>query len=137
VLEWSPTEATLVLMVAGRPRFFRTFLLDAAPDDVEAQFDELVLSLNALVKFMRSAEPDVAIGKATPLVLGGRFASIERGVERARERFEFAVAAPPQRVPGPPDFPWQAHLTELGLLQPQAWQARLTPSPGGDSRVAA
>jgi hypothetical protein len=137
VLEWSLTEATLVLMVEGRPRFFRTFLFDAPPDDIDAQFDELVLSLNALVKFMRSAEPDVAIGKATPLVVGGRFASIERGVERARERFEFAVAAPLQRIPGPPDFPWQAHLTELGLLQAQDWQSRLTPSQGGDGRVAA
>lgn len=137
ILEWASTEATLVLMVKGRPRFFRTFVLDAAPDDIDGQFDELTLSLNALVKFMRSAEPDVAIGPATPLVLGGRFAFVDKGVERAREVFEFAVASPVQRIPCAPDFPWQAHLAELGLLQPQRWHARLTPSQGGDSRVAA
>jgi Tfp pilus assembly PilM family ATPase len=137
VLEWSATEATLVLMVAGRPRFFRTFVLDAAADDVDAQFDELVLSLNALVKFMRSAEPDVAIGPTTSLVVAGRFAAIDKGIERARERFEFAVATPVQPIPSPSDFPWQAHLAELGLLRPGRWYARLTPSPGGDSRVAA
>jgi len=137
VLEWDATEATLVLMVAGRPRFFRTFVLDAAADDVDAQFDELVLSLNALVKFMRSAEPDVAIGPTTSLVVAGRFASIDNGMERARERFEFAVASPVQQIPSPADFPWQGHLAEVGLLRPLRWHARLTPSPGGDSRVAA
>jgi hypothetical protein len=137
VLGWSPTEATLVLMVEGRPRFFRTFALDAVPDDIDAQLDELALSLNALVKFMRSAEPDVAIGRATPLVLGGRFALIDNGTERARERFEFAIASPVQPIPCAPDFPWQAHLAELGLLQPVRWHARLTPSQGGENRVAA
>jgi hypothetical protein len=137
VLEWSTTEATLVLMVESRPRFFRTFALDAAPDDIDGQFDELTLSLNALVKFMRSAEPDVAIGRTSPLILGGRFAYIDRGIERARERFEFAVASPVQQIKSPADFPWQAHLAELGLLRPQRWHARLTPSQGGDSRVAA
>jgi hypothetical protein len=137
VLGWSTTEATLVLMVEGRPRFFRTFGLDAAPDDVDAQLDELALSLNALVKFMRSAEPDVAIGPTTPLVLGGRFALIDKGLERARERFEFRVATPVQQIPCAPEFPWQAHLPELGLLQPVRWHARLTPSQGGDNRVAA
>jgi hypothetical protein len=137
VLEWTATDASLVLMVEGRPRFFRTFLLDAAAEDIDGQFDELVLSLNALVKFMRSAEPDVAIGPTTPLLLGGRFASVENGVERARERFDFAVASPVQQVPCPPDFPWQAHLAELGLLQPLRWHGRLTPSLGGDNRAAA
>jgi hypothetical protein len=137
VLEWSTTEATLVLMVAGRPRFFRTFVLDASADDVDAQFDELVLSLNALVKFMRSAEPDLAIGPTTSLVVAGRFASVDQGIERARDRFEFAVATPVQQIPSPPDFPWQAHLAEQGLLRPGRWHARLTPSPGGDNRVAA
>ncbi|HEY4845873.1 MAG TPA: pilus assembly protein PilM [Candidatus Dormibacteraeota bacterium] len=137
VLEWNATEATLVLMVASRPRFFRTFVLDAPADDIDAQFDELVLSLNALVKFMRSAEPDVPIGPATSLALGGRFAFIDHGIERARDRFEFAVVPPIQQVPCPPDFPWQAHLAELGLLSPQRWHARLTPSQGGDNRVAA
>ena len=137
VLEWNTTEATLVLMVASRPRFFRTFGLDAEAADVDAQFDELVLSVNALVKFMRTAEPEVAIGRATRLVLGGRFASIDNGMKRARERFDFAVAAPIPHLPCPPDFPWQAHLTELGLLRPLRWHERLTPSPGGDNRVAA
>lgn len=137
VLEWNATDATLVLMVAGRPRFFRTFALDAGADDVDGQFDELVLSLNALVKFMRSAEPDVPISPTTPLVLGGRFAFVDKGIERARERFEFAVMPPVQRIDCVPDFPWQAHLAELGLLQPQRWRARLTPSQEGDNRVAA
>jgi hypothetical protein len=137
VLEWKATEATLVLMVAGRPRFFRTFGLDAEAADVDAQFDELVLSVNALVKFMRTAEPDVAIGPATRLVLAGRFASVDNGMGRAREHLDFAVAAPMPQIACPPDFPWQAHLTELGLLRVLRWYERLTPSPGGDKRVAA
>ena len=137
VLEWNASEATLVLMVAGRPRFFRTFVLDAAPDDIDGQLDELALSLNALVKFMRSAEPDVPIGRTTSLVLGGRFAFVDKGMERAGQRFEFAIAPPVRQMPCPPDFPWQAHLAEVGLLRPLRWHARLTPSPGGDNRVAA
>jgi type IV pilus assembly protein PilM len=137
VLEWTATEATLVLMVKGRPRFYRTFALDAAADDIDGQLDELVLTLDALVKFMRSAEPDVAIGPTTPLVLAGRFALVDRGIELASERFQFAVASPVQPFACPNGFPWQAHLAELGLLQPQRWYARLTPSPGGDKRVAA
>jgi hypothetical protein len=137
VLDWSRTEATLVLMVEGRPRFFRTFGIDAPPDDVEAQLDELALSLNALVKFMRSAEPDVAIGPSTALILGGRFAAFDPGLKLARQRFDFGVASPAQAIPAAADVPWQAHLVEVGLLRPQSWQARLTPSQGGDSRVAA
>jgi len=137
VLEWTATEATLVLMVEGRPRFYRTFALDAAVDDIDGQLDELALTLNALVKFMRSAEPDVAIGPTTPLVLAGRFAFVDKGIDFARQRFEFAVASPVQLVTCPDGFPWQAHLAELGLLQPLSWYARLTPSQGGDNRVAA
>jgi hypothetical protein len=137
VLEWNETDATLVWIVAGRPRFFRTFVLDDEAADVDAQFDELVLSVNALVKFMRTAEPDVVIGPATRLVLAGRFASVDKGIERAREEFEFAVASPVSQIPCPPDFPWQTHLTEVGLLRPMRWHERLTPSPGGDNRVAA
>jgi hypothetical protein len=137
VLEWNATESTLVLMVDSRPRFFRTFGLDAEAADIDGQFDELVLSVNALVKFMRTAEPDVAIGPATPLVLGGRFASIDEALNRARERFDFRVASPVPQIPCPPDFPWQEHLAELGLLRPLRWHQRLTPSPGGDNRVAA
>ena len=137
VLEWTVTEATVVLMVEGRPRFFRTFTLDAPADDVDGQLDELSLSLNALVRFMRSAEPDVIIGPTTPLVLGGRFALVEEGIKRARQRFEFAVRPPVGRFGCFPDFPWQAHLAGLGLLEPQSSRRRLTPPRGSDSRVAA
>jgi Tfp pilus assembly PilM family ATPase len=137
VLEWTATEATLVLMVEGRPRFYRTFGLDAAVDDIDGQLDELALTLDALVKFMRSAEPDVAIGPTTPLVLAGRFALVDNGIELARQRFQFAIASPVQLFTCPTGFPWQAHLAELGLIQPQRWYGRLTPSPGGDKRVAA
>src|SRR5436190_19140481 len=35
LLEWGAAEATLVLMVQGRPRFFRTFLLDAPAGDID------------------------------------------------------------------------------------------------------
>jgi Tfp pilus assembly PilM family ATPase len=137
VLEWMATEATLVLMFEGRPRFFRTFDLDAPVDDVDGQLGELALTLDALVKFMRTAEPDVPIGATTPLVLAGRFAFVDKGIEFARERFDFAVTSPLQQFTCPTDFPWQAHLAGLGLLLPLRWHARLTPSPGGDKRVAA
>jgi hypothetical protein len=137
ILEWETTEATLVLMVRGRPRFFRTFLLDAAPDDVDGQLDELALSVNALVKFVRSAEPDVPIGPTTPLYLGGRFAIVENGLQRARDGFEFAVRLPTPRFKSWMAFPWQTHLAGIGLLGRHSWQDRLTPSQGGDVRVAA
>lgn len=137
VLEWGASEATLVLMVAGRPRFFRTFQLDAGPDDVDAQLDELALSLNALVKFMRGAASDVAIGPSTSLALGGRFAFLEDGIGQARRRFDFNVTLPPAQVRAPANFPWQAHFAGLGLIRQQRWQNRLTPSQGGDARVAA
>jgi hypothetical protein len=137
LLDWSPSEATLVLMVGGRPRFFRSFTLDAAAADVAGQLDELTLSLNALVKFVRGAEPDVSIGRETSLYLSGRFAFVDGGMEEARRRFEFAVTEPTPRFRAPADFPWQAHLTGLGLLQPVHWHDRLTPSQGGDVRVAA
>lgn len=137
ILEWQTTEATLVLMVEGRPRFFRTFVLDAPPDDVDGQLDELAQSLNALVRFMRSAEPEVPIGPTTPLCIGGRFAFVDNGPQRAQERFEFAVQLPTRRFRGPVDFPWQAHLTGLGLLRQRSWKTRLIPSQGGDIPVAA
>ena len=137
ILEWEMAEATLVLMVRGRPRFFRTFLLDAPPDDVDSQLDELALSLNALVKFVRSAEPEVPIGPTTPLYLGGRFAIVENGLQRARDAFEFAVRLPTPRFKSWTAYPWQTHLAGLGLLGRHRWQGRLTPSPGGDTRVAA
>jgi len=137
LLEWGAAEATLVLMVHGRPRFFRTFTLDAAPEDAEAQLDELALSLNALVKFMRGATSDVAITQATSLALGGRFAFMDDGLQRARQRFEFNVVLPLPLFEAPSDFPWQAHFAGIGLIRQGHWQNRLSPSQGGDTRVAA
>lgn len=138
VLEWGPSEATLVLMVQGRPRFFRTFLLDALPDDVDAQMDELAFSVSTLVRFMRTSAPDATIGPGTALHLVGRVAFVENGYRRAQERFEFEVHPP--RTPSlkmPAAFPWQAHLAGIGMLQRVNWRARLEPSQGGDIRVAA
>ncbi len=137
LLEWGAAEATLVLMVRGRPRFFRTFTLDAPAEDAEAQFDELALSLNALVKFVRGAASDVQISPATPLALGGRFAFMDDGLRRARQRFEFKVVLPPPPLNAPPGFPWQAHFAGIGLISQRRWQNRLSPSQGGDTRVAA
>src|SRR5207237_9084765 len=73
LLEWGAAEATLVLMARGRPRFFRTFLLDAPADDVEAQLDALALSPNALIQLIRRSASDLPIPSATPLFLPGRF----------------------------------------------------------------
>jgi len=137
LLEWGAAEATLVLMVHRRPRFFRTFALDAAPDDAEGQLDELALSLNALVKFMRGAASDVPISAATSLALGGRFAFMDDGLQRARQRFEFNVVLPLPSFTAPADFPWQAHFAGIGLIRQGSWQNRLSPSQGGDKRVAA
>ena len=137
LLEWGAAEATLVLMVRGRPRFFRTFTLDAAPEDADAQLDELSLSLNALVKFMRGATSDVSITPATSLALGGRFAFMDDGLQRARQRFEFNVVLPLPVFKTPADFPWQAHLAGIGLIRQGHWKNRLSPSQGGDTRVAA
>src|SRR5207245_2097742 len=105
LLEWAGAEATLVLMVKGRPRFFRTFALDAPADDPEAQLEELTHALNALVKFMRGTASDVPITPATTLALGGRFAFLPEGLQRAEQRFDFAVPVPttrftPDRVSG-------------------------------------
>jgi type IV pilus assembly PilM-like protein len=137
LLEWGALEATLVLMVQGRPRFFRTFLLDADTNDVDGQLEELALSVNALIKFVRGAESGVSIGPTTPLCLGGRFAFVQDGIEQARQRFNFTVVQPVARFKAPATFPWQAHLAGLGLLQARGWHDRLTPSQGGDIRVAA
>lgn len=138
VLEWGAAEATLLLLVAGRARFFRTFLLDAPAENVDAQLDELAFSVNALVRFMRTAAPDAPIGPTTGLYLVGRAASIEAGFERAQRRFDFVVRSlAASRFQAPPDFPWQAHLAGLGLLQSISWRSRLDPSRGGDNRVAA
>jgi hypothetical protein len=137
LLEWGAAEATLVLMVRGRPRFFRTFTLDASPEDAEAQLDELALSLNALVKFMRGAASDVSITPATSLALGGRFAFMDGGLQRARQRFGFNLVLPKPVFEAPADFPWQAHLAGIGLIGKGHWRSRLSPSEGGDMRVAA
>jgi len=137
LLEWGAAEATLVLMVHGRPRFFRTFSLDAPPEDADAQLDELALSLNALVKFMRGAASDVQISPATSLALGGRFAFMDDGPQQARGRFDFNVVLPLPVFEAPADFPWQAHLAGIGLIRQGHWNSRLSPSQGGDTRVAA
>ena len=137
VLEWGASEATLVLMVGGRPRFFRTFLLDAPPEEIDAQLDELAFSLNALIRFMRTVAPDAAIGPTTPLYVAGRVAFIQDGLARLRRRLASAVRLPLSRVRCPSDFPWQAHLAVIGMLQQTSWRARLIPSHGGDVRVAA
>jgi len=138
VLEWGASEATLVLMVSGRARFFRTFLLDAPSENVDAQLDELAFSLKALVRFMRTAAPDAPVGPTTSLYLVGRLAFIEEGLQRAQQRFDFVVrpSAPSGFKPSA-DFPWQAHIAGLGLLQPVSWRRRLDPSQRGDVRVAA
>jgi len=117
LLEWGAAEATLVLMVRGRPRFFRTFALDAAPEDAEAQLDELALSLSALVKFIRGSASDVSIGPAMSLALGGRFAFMVDGLQRARQRFEFNVVLPAAPFKAAADFPWQAHFAAIGLIR--------------------
>jgi hypothetical protein len=137
LLEWAAAEATLVLMVKGRPRFFRTFGLDAPADDPEAQLEELSHSLNALVKFMRGTASDVPISPATSLVLGGRFAFLPDGTQRAQRQFDFKVTVPTTRFRSAPDFPWQAHFAGLGLLMQTRWYDRITPPRGGDNRVAA
>src|SRR5438270_11119757 len=137
LLEWAAVEATLVLMVKGRPRFFRTFGLDAPADDPETQLEELTHALNALVKFLRGTTSDVPISPDTTLALAGRFAFLADGVQRAEQRFNFKVTVPTTRFTFAPEFPWQAHLAGLGLLLQARWYDRLTPAQGGDNRVAA
>lgn len=137
IVEWDPGEATLVLVAKGRPRFFRTFPIETDTNDVEGQLDELVLSVNALVKFVRSSEPDVVIGPATPLYLAGQLAAVEPNLKRAKAAFEFAVRVPTPRFKSWARFPWQSHIAGLGLLAQERWQGRLTPSQGGDIHVAA
>ena len=135
LLEWGTGEGTVALMVDARPRFFRSFLLEA--EDSVGQFEELAAALDALVRFMRSAEPDLVIASNTPLYLAGRFASEIGADERARERLPFDVRWPNPPVSWVADFPWQDQLTALGLIQDWAWEHRLTPAAGGDVRVAA
>ncbi len=137
VLDWGIGEATLVLMTNARPRFFRGVLLDQPEADPRAQFGELLLSFRALVKFIRTAEPDLALSPTTPLYLAGRFAVVPGAEELAREQFGFAVRWPEPAGRWVPSFPWQAHLAGIGLLRKSAWQSRITPEPGRSARVAA
>lgn len=130
--EWATGEATVALMVGARPRFFRTFALEAG--DEANQVEQIGVALEALVKFMRSAEPELVMGANTPLYLAGRFAQFEAAWA---QRFPFDVRLPAPAVCWAPDFPWPAYLTALGLIDDWAWQARLIPEPGGDKRVAA
>lgn len=136
ILDWGLGEATLVLQAGGRPIFFRSLLLDTPEGDTSAQFEELQLSVNALVKFIRSAQPDAALGQGTPLFLSGRFATLAGAEAMARERLPFAVQWPAPKPRWPRGFPWQAHLTGLGLLRPSRWQDRITAA-GGAARAAA
>ncbi|TMG16638.1 MAG: hypothetical protein E6H98_09410 [Chloroflexi bacterium] len=86
---------------------------------------------------MRGTASDVPITPATPLFLAGRFSFLPDGPQRAEERFEFRVSQPAPRFSVPPGFPWQAHIAGIGLIQQNQWQSRLSPSQGGDIRVAA
>lgn len=135
VLDLGIGEATLVLMVDARPRFLRTLLLDTPEGDVEAQFEELLMAVNALVKFIRSSEVGLPLDASTPLYLAGRFAVLANAERLAREKFPFAVRWPALNRKWPADFPWQVHLTGIGLLQDVAAERRIAPGPG-DSRVA-
>lgn len=135
LLEWGNREGTVALMVDARPRFFRSFLLEA--NDGPGEFEELAAALDALVRFMRSAEPDLVIASNTPLYLAGRFASEIGADERARQRLPFDLRWPNPPATWVPDFPWHEHLSALGLINDWSWERRLTPAAGGDGRVAA
>lgn len=136
ILEWGFGEATLVFMVDARPRFFRTFPLDAPEGRLDQQFDEIVLGIEALVKFIRGAEPAATIGPTTSLHLAGRFPFLVGADQKAYERFGFSVRWPAPPVQWVDGFPWQAHLTALGLIAQHRWEPRLVVT-GGDLRAAA
>jgi len=130
--EWTTGEATVALMVGARPRFFRTFALE--PGDEAGQLEQIGLALEALVKFMRSAEPGLVMGANTPLYLAGRFAQFEADWA---QRFPFDVRLPAPAVRWAPGFPWAAYLTAVGLIGEWGWQPRLIPEQAGDKFVAA
>jgi len=130
--EWATGEATVALMVGARPRFFRTFGLET--EDEDGQLEQIGVALDALVRFMRSAEPGLVIGANTPLYLAGRFTRFETDWS---QRFAFDVRLPAPAVRWVPDFPWPSHLTALGLIDDWGWQARLNPEQAGDKHVAA
>ena len=138
ILDWGHGEATLVLQVADRPRFFRTVLLEALPvDSLDMHLDELSLSVDALLKFFHSADPQASVGPETPLYLTGLFGQLPEAAEAARTRFAHEVRLPAVAGSWPSDFPWSIHLAGIGLLGPAAWRDRLAPAQQGESRAAA
>ncbi len=136
VLDWGVGEATLVLMVEARPRFLRTLLLDTPEGDPEAQFDEVLIAVNALVRFIRGSDVGIPLGPSTPLFLAGRFATLPNAEAMAREKFPFAVRWPAVTGKWTKGFPWQVHLTGIGLLHAVDPESRIAPSPG-ELRVTA
>ncbi len=139
ILDWGHGEATLVLQVAGRPRFFRTVLLEALPvDTLDTHLEELSLSVDALLKFIRSADPDLSVGPETPLYVTGLFGLVPEAAEAARARFARELRIPAVVGQWPSDFPWPLHLAGIGLLRPAAWRERLASSAQpGERRAAA
>lgn len=135
LLDWGLAEATMVLVAGGRPRFFRTFPLETPDADAETQFDELLSSFNALIRFVRTTEPEGALSPATPLYLAGRLGP--DALEKAASRFDFTARLPAITGSWPAEFPWQSHLAAIGLLQTERWHERITPTEGGEHRAAA
>jgi Tfp pilus assembly PilM family ATPase len=139
ILDWGQSEATLVLVATGRPRFFRSFPLDSPGDDLTSQFEEMSASIAALLKFVRTTGNETPVSDQTPLYLAGRFFVIPGAAQAAAERFRYQVRPPTPSLPQglPADFPWPTHLATLGLLQTSTFMPRITPAVGGDNRVAA
>ncbi len=138
ILDWGHGEATLVLQVGGRPRFFRTVQLESSPvDGLDTHLEELSLSVEAMLKFTRSADPELPVGPATPLYLTGLFGMVPEAIQAGRTGFAYEVRTPEVVREWPPDFSWHLHVAGLGLLQPAAWRTRLTPSASEGQRRAA
>lgn len=138
ILDWGHGEATLVLQVGGRPRFFRTVQLESSPvDSLDTHLEELSLSVEALLKFTRSADPELPVGPATPMYLTGLFGMVPEAIEAGRTGFAYQVRTPEVVREWPPDFSWHLHVAGLGLLQPAAWRTRLTPPISEGQRRAA
>ncbi|HYS29267.1 MAG TPA: pilus assembly protein PilM [Candidatus Limnocylindria bacterium] len=138
ILDWGHGEATLVLQVDGRPRFFRTVQLEASPvDSLATHLEELSLSVEALLKFSRSADPQLPVGPTTPLYLTGLFGMVPEAIEAGRTGFAYEVRKPQVVGEWPPDFSWHLHVAGIGLLQPATWRTRLTPMASEGQRRAA
>jgi hypothetical protein len=137
VVDWGTGEGTLVFLEQARPHFFRSFALESNAEDFEAQLEEMALSVNALVRFMRTAEPHLLIGPSTPLYLTGRFALLPAAADLTRRRFPFQVRWPSVQPSSVPGFPWQMHLAAAGLLGRPGWKNRLTPTQRGEVHAAA